>query len=96
MKSKKQIEQLLRKKKPYLKKRFNVVEIGIFGSFARGEETEDSDVDILVTFSDSIGWEFVDLKDYLEDLLDLRVDLVTIEALKPQLREIILSEEREL
>lgn len=92
MKSKKQIEQLLRKKKTYLKKRFNVVEIGIFGSFARGEETEDSDVDILVAFSDSIGWEFVDLKDYLEDLLGLKVDLVTIQALKPQLRETILSE----
>ncbi|MFO8078278.1 MAG: nucleotidyltransferase domain-containing protein, partial [Thermoplasmatota archaeon] len=61
-------------------------------SFARGEETEDSDVDILVAFSDSIGWEFVDLKDYLEDLLGLKVDLVTIQALKPQLRETILSE----
>jgi len=92
MKSKKEIEKLLRKKKPYLKKRFNVIEIGFFGSYARGEETDKSDIDILVSFSDSIGWEFIDLKEYLEKLLDCTVDLVTIKALKPQLKESILRE----
>ena len=92
MKSKKEIEKLLRKKKPYLKKRFNVIEIGFFGSYARGEETDKSDIDILVSFLDSIGWEFIDLKEYLEKLLDCTVDLVTIKALKPQFKESILRE----
>jgi len=58
----------------------------------RGEESESSDVDILVTFSEPIGWEFVDLKEYLEEILEKRVDLVSIGALKPQLREDILKE----
>lgn len=92
MKSRKNLGNLLRKKKPYLKKKFNVAEIGIFGSYARGEETKASDVDILVKFSDPIGWEFIDLKEYLEHLLGLKVDLVTIKALKPQLKENILKE----
>jgi predicted nucleotidyltransferase len=52
-------------------------EIGIVGSYARGEETEESDIDILVDFSEPIGWEVVDLKEYLEDLLSHRVDLIS-------------------
>lgn len=92
MKSIKEIEKILKKNKPYLKKKFKVEKVGIFGSYARGEESKDSDVDILVKFSDSIGWEFIDLKDYLEEILGLKVDLVTIKALKPQLRDNILKE----
>jgi uncharacterized protein len=92
MKSRKEMEKILKKNKSYLKKKFNVNEIGIFGSYARGEESKDSDVDILVTFSESIGWEFIDLKEYLEEILDAEVDLVTIKALKPQLRDSILKE----
>ncbi len=92
MKTRKEIEQILKKNKKYLKKKFKVKEIGIFGSYARNEQLKDSDVDILVKFSDNIGWEFIDLKDYLKEILDLEVDLVTIKALKPQLRENILKE----
>jgi predicted nucleotidyltransferase len=92
MKTKKEIEQILKKNKKYLKKKFKVEEIGIFGSYARNEQLKDSDVDILVKFSDNIGWEFIDLKDYLKEILDLEVDLVTIKALKPQLRDAILKE----
>nr|NIQ07596.1 nucleotidyltransferase [Candidatus Korarchaeota archaeon]NIU85243.1 nucleotidyltransferase [Candidatus Thorarchaeota archaeon]NIW15326.1 nucleotidyltransferase [Candidatus Thorarchaeota archaeon]NIW53291.1 nucleotidyltransferase [Candidatus Korarchaeota archaeon] len=51
-----------------------------------------SDVDILVKFSEPIGWEVVDLKEYLESLLGKSVDLVTVNALKPQLKEKILAE----
>ena len=72
--------------------RFHVKRIGIFGSYARGEQTEASDIDILVEFSAPIGWEIVDVKDYLEQLLELRVDLVTIPALKPQYRDRVLGE----
>ncbi len=92
MKSRKEIGKILKENKPYLKRKFNVETIGIFGSYARGEETNDSDVDILVTFSDLIGWEFIDLKEFLERILNIKVDLVTVKALKPQLRDNILQE----
>jgi len=92
MKSRKEIEEMLKKNKPFLKKKFHVKEIGIFGSYARGEESKNSDIDILVKFSNSVGWEFIDLKEYLEEILNLEVDLVTIKALKPQLKDNILQE----
>ncbi|MCQ8893276.1 MAG: nucleotidyltransferase domain-containing protein [Methanolinea sp.] len=52
-------------------------EIGTVGSYARGEETEESDIDILVDFSEPIEWEVVDLKEYLEDRLSHRVELIS-------------------
>ncbi len=55
---------------PYAKK------IAVFGSFARGDDTPESDIDILVDFSEPIGWEVVDLKEHLEDLLSHKVDLI--------------------
>lgn len=68
--------QILSPAMPYLQKRFKVREIGIVGSYARGEETAESDIDILVDFSEPIGWEVVDLKEYLEDILSHKVDLI--------------------
>ena len=76
----KEIEAILRKHKEELRERFGVSSIAIFGSYARGEETELSDVDILVEFERSIGWEIVDLRDYVEELLGLPVDLITKNA----------------
>jgi predicted nucleotidyltransferase len=87
-----ELEARLRKHKPYLRREYKVKEIGIFGSYSRGEESTDSDVDILVEFCEPIGWEFVDLQETLEGILGRRVDLVTVGALKPQLRDRILSE----
>ena len=78
--------------KPILKEKFKVKEIGIFGSYVRGEESEKSDVDILVEFSEPIGWEFIDLVEFLENILGRKVDLVTVRALKPQLKDKILKE----
>ncbi|WP_297462321.1 nucleotidyltransferase family protein [Thermococcus sp.] len=75
-----EIEAILRKHKEELRERFGVRSIAIFGSYARGEETELSDVDILVEFERPIGWAVVDLKDYLESLLGIKVDLVTKNA----------------
>jgi len=88
----KEIEDKLRRHKPVLHERFGVERIGLFGSYAKGKETPTSDVDIFVQFGRPIGWEFIDLKDYLEDVLGKRVDLVTEGALKPQLKDAILSE----
>jgi len=77
MKTLGEIKETLAKHKEELRKLFGVKEIGIFGSYAREEQTELSDVDILVEFEREIGWEIVDLKDYLEKLLGVKVDLVS-------------------
>ncbi len=92
MKTRKEIEETLKRYKPFLREKFKVKEIGIFGSYVRGEESEKSDVDILVEFYAPIGWEFIDLKEFLEEILGREVDLVTVGALKPQLRDKILKE----
>lgn len=92
MKTLLEMKATLKKHKPTLSERFKVRRIGIFGSYVRGRETKTSDIDILVELSDPIGWEFVDLKEFLEEILGLNVDLVTINALKPQLRDAILEE----
>lgn len=76
-----------------LLEQFKVKSLSIFGSVARGEARDDSDIDILVEFSGPIGLlEFVRLKRLLGTLLGSRVDLVTAGALKKQLREKILAE----
>jgi predicted nucleotidyltransferase len=92
MDTKERIKEILTKLKPTLKEKFKVKEIGIFGSCARGKESEDSDVDILVEFSGPVGWEFIDVREFLEEILGRKVDLVTVRALKPQLRDKILKE----
>ncbi len=92
MKARKDVEKTLKRYKPLLREKFKVKDIGIFGSYVRGEESEESDVDILVEFSGPIGWEFIDLKEFLEEILGKGVDLVTVKALKSQLRDKILKE----
>ena len=92
MKTRSEIEAVLKQLKPSLAEKFKVKEIGIFGSYVRDEGSGRSDVDILVEFSESIGWEFIDLKELLSEVLDIEVDLVTVGALKPQLKDKILKE----
>ncbi len=77
-----------------LKARFHLKRIGIFGSYVRGEETPESDLDILVEFETDYETfnNYTDLKFYLEDRFGKNVDVVTVDALKPQLRDIILNE----
>ena len=87
-----EIREILRTHKNDLSVRFKVKDIGIFGSFARGDETGESDVDILVEFTEPVGWEFIDLKEYLEEIIGRPVDLVTRKALKPRLKDTILGE----
>jgi len=86
------LETRLKELKPVLTDRYFVSKIGYFGSFATGNPTENSDVDILVELSQPLGWEFFDLSDLLEHKLERKVDLVSIKALKPQLKDHILSE----
>ena len=87
-----EIELRLKSLKPFLSDRYHVNRIGYFGSYSRNEQTEKSDIDILVDFSRPLGWEFFDLQEFLEKELNTKVDLVSINALKEQLKDIILNE----
>ncbi len=85
--------EILRTNKRDLQERFGLKTIGVFGSFARGEQRKRSDVDILVEFRKSVGlFEFIDVQMYLEKLLGRKVDLVTKRALKPYIKDRILKE----
>lgn len=74
--------RILMKEMPYLRERFGVEQLAIFGSFARGEVTEESDIDIVVALSKPLGFSFVQLGDYLEEKLDRKVDLITMTTLE--------------
>ena len=87
-----QIQQRLKNSKSFLARTFKVKSIGVFGSYALGQETEASDIDLLVEFYEPVGWEFIDLKEYLENALEKQVDLVTVKALKPQMKKTILEQ----
>lgn len=71
------IKALILLHKNRLMDRYGLSSIGIFGSYARNEQREDSDLDLLVEFSEPVGLEFIDLADELENLLHLKVDLVS-------------------
>ena len=89
MKTKQEILSVLAKDKPELQRQFKVQKIALFGSYARGQQREDSDVDIFVEVDPTIGLEFVTLARKLEELLQMSVDLVSSRAIKPRHREII-------
>jgi predicted nucleotidyltransferase len=76
-----------------IRQRFSVSALSIFGSIARDESADDSDVDVLVVFDRKGSFDlFMDLKFYLEELLGTKVDLVTDKALRPQVRRAIEQE----
>ena len=83
----------LRRLKPELRKHYPISELGVFGSWVRGEQGPDSDLDILVDFDGPIRLiAFVGLQQDLSDALGLRVDLVMKDAAKPRIKEHILAE----
>lgn len=86
--------EILKSHEEMIKQKYGVKKIGIFGSFARGEEKEDSDIDVLVDFNEGAKTfdHFMDLKFFLEDLFRKKIDLVTVTALRPQLKEGILRD----
>ena len=74
---------------------YGVKRMGLFGSFAKGTSGEDSDVDILVEFEKPVGFEFIELAEYIEELLDRRVDILTPEGIKSiRLKEVASDIER--
>lgn len=86
------VKVVIKKHKEYIKKKFFVEKIGVFGSYSKSKEGIESDIDILVEFNGPIGWDFIELKDFLENILNKKVDLVSINALKSQLKDNILNE----
>lgn len=82
----------LREQHAALSRRYPIRRMALFGSWARGDAREDSDVDILVEVDPSIGLRFVDLRDELEKALGRRVDLVSRRSIKPSLWERIRPE----
>jgi len=83
---KEEIILTLRQHLPEIKRKFPVSTLALFGSYARDEQTADSDIDVLVEFNGDIGLEVVDLLDELEGVLHHKVDLVSKRALKPHYR----------
>jgi len=73
-------------------RRFSVRRLGIFGSCARGDQTETSDMDFVVEFDEPSLDNYLDLKEFLETLFGCPVDLVFADVIKPRLRPIILKE----
>ncbi len=90
--TKKDILSKLRELKPNLYKDYAVKEIGLFGSFTDDTFTENSDIDILVELERPIGWKFFSLEIYLEKIFNRKIDLVTKNALKEQIKDIILKQ----
>jgi hypothetical protein len=89
------IKNILREHKKELKDKYGIKEIGIFGSYVRGEEKGGSDIDILVEFEPGARislLDFVGIENYLSDLLGIKVDLVEKSALKPRIGRHILNE----
>jgi hypothetical protein len=88
------IKSKLEENKAYIKSTYHVEEIGIFGSFVKGDLHQNSDIDVLVEFAEGCKdfFNYMRLKQYLEDLLGRKVDLVMKKAIKPRLKDRILGE----
>lgn len=88
-----QIIDTLRRLQPQLTEQYQVKSLGVFGSFVRSEQRPDSDLDILVSFSEPPGLlKFIEMENFLLDTLEIKVDLVMKDSLKPHIGEHILHE----
>ncbi len=88
-----QIKHILKQNKSALKKQFKIKTLGIFGSYVRGEQKKNSDVDILVTFSSTPGlFDYIKAENLLSAMLRKKVDLVMRGALKPTIGKNIMRE----
>jgi uncharacterized protein len=84
-----QIRQLL----PVIAQQYQVKSIGVFGSYVKKQQRKESDLDLLVTFYDPPSlFKYIELENFLSDQLEIKVDLVMQDALKPSIRERVLEE----
>lgn len=82
MLNKEKITEILKEKYPYLLSEYGVRKIGLFGSYAKGKQTEKSDIDIIAEFESPIGLKFMEFAEYLEELLGKKIDVLTPEGVK--------------
>ena len=88
-----QIYETLQQYLTKLQEQYQVKTLGVFGSYAREEATDNSDLDLLVEFYGDLTFDkYMDLKFFLEDLFDKKIDLVIRDDIKPQIREKLLGE----
>jgi predicted nucleotidyltransferase len=93
MKTLDDFKQILSQNKKLLREQYRVTRLGIFGSYARGEQTPESDLDILIDYEQAPTlFQLVELRDYLSKQVGLKVDLVTKNGLKPRMQARVLSE----
>jgi len=93
MKTLEDIKQALVQNKALLCENYQITQIGIFGSYAREEQTEQSDVDVLIDYEHAPTlFKLVELRGYLSELMGMQVDVVTKNGLKPRIRDRVLSE----
>jgi hypothetical protein len=93
MKNIEEIKKILEEHKLELKDRYKIKNIGIFGSYVRNEQKQESDVDILVEYTETPDLiDFIDLKNYLSDITNLKIDLIMKKTLKPNIGKNILKE----
>jgi len=78
--------------KPILQKEYFIKSIGLFGSFSDNSFSDESDIDLLVEFEKPIGWKYFTLEIYLEKIFGRKIDLVTKNALKDQIKDKILGQ----
>ncbi len=88
-----EIKTILNKHRNNLELEYKIKEIAIFGSYVRGEQKEQSDIDLLAKFNGPISLlDLIGTEQYLSEILNIKVDLIPIENIRPELKEIILKE----
>jgi uncharacterized protein len=92
MKKIEDIKKIIKLHKKELENKYKVNKIAIFGSFVRDEQIERSDIDILVDLEEPIGLLFVHLSNYLEVILETKIDLITKDAIKPNRLRYIMKD----
>jgi len=93
MKTRKEILKILTEEFPNLKEKFHVKTIGLFGSYARGEQAEKSDIDLLVDFEKPVDFfMLIDLEDHLANKLGIKVEVVTPGCIKERIKPYIMGD----
>ena len=92
MLTKNDIISTLKDLKPILYKDYYVKEIGLFGSFSDETNSETSDIDLLVVLEKPIGWKLFTMETFLENIFGRKIDIVTMNALKEQIKDRILNQ----
>ena len=80
--NKNKIMQILQEQHSYLRSEFGVEKIGLFGSYSRDSAHDDSDIDLMIEFARPIGFRFMELAEYLEELLGAPVDILTLAGIE--------------